>query len=234
MKTQKIYKIAIADDEKLFLNGLSMLLNQHPSFHTTILANDGQDLINRIGSDPSEFPDLILCDMEMPKLNGIETTKKLIEKYPEVKIIILSSHYEPMLILKMLELGASSYMPKNEEPEIVFNTLLNVSEHGFYYNNFVMQLIRDKLAFKQNVTTADIKLTLREKEILELICEQKTNQEIGNQLFISKRTVEGHRNKLLFKTNSKNTAGLIIFAIQHGYFDVELQFSQWNKLNNSK
>ena len=232
MDAPQVYKIAIADDEKLFLNGLSMVINQHPSIETLILANNGQDLIQKIDNSKDILPDLILCDLDMPILNGIDTTRLLNEKYPQIKIIILSSHYDPTLILKMLELGASAYMPKNEEPEVVFETILGVLKNGFHYNNFVLKVIREKLNLKSKSENSDIKLTLREKEILELICQQKTNLEIGQQLYISKRTVEGHRKKLLDKTNSKNTAGLIIFAIQHGYFDVELQFSQWNKLNN--
>jgi len=232
MTPQKIYNVAIADDERLFLNGLSMLIDQHPSFKTSLLAHDGQNLIDQIQQNPEPFPDLILCDMEMPNLNGVETTKLLNEKYPQIKIIILSSHYEPTLILKMLELGASAYMPKNEEPGEVYQTMLGVINNGFHYNNFIVKLIRDKMIFKKKSLTDNIKLTQRETEILGLICEQKTNKEIGDQLFISKRTVEGHRNKLLDKTNSKNTAGLIIFAIQYGHYDIQLKVNHWDKLNN--
>ena len=234
MTEDRIYRIAIADDEKLFLNGLAMVIDQHPQFNSSILAQDGQDLISKIKDSEGGVPDLVLTDMEMPIKNGIDVTKELNQHYPEIKIVILSSHYEPTLILKMLELGASAYMAKNEEPEEVYNTMLGVIKNGFHYNQFVVNLIRDKMFLNKKAASTNIKLTLREQEILNLICEQKTNKEIGDQLFISKRTVEGHRNKLLEKTNSKNTAGLIIFAIQYGHYDIDLKLSQWNKFNNLK
>ena len=128
----------------------------------------------------------------------------------------------------MMEIGASAFMPKNEETLEFYDTILNVIETGFHYNDFVVKLIREKMLFGAKSKVVDLTvLTRREKEILSLICDQKTNKEIGQELFISPRTVEGHRNKLLEKTNSKNTAGLIIYAIEKGYYQVKVKSNDW-------
>ena len=164
----------------------------------------------------------------MPNIDGVEVTKRVSEKFPDIRIIILSSHYESALILKMIEIGASAFMPKDEETDEFYKTIINVVEKGFHYNDFVVKLIREKMLYGSKSKIVDlVVLTSREKEILSLICEQKTNKEIGQELFISTRTVEGHRNKLLDKTNSKNTAGLIIYAIEQGYYQVTVKNCDW-------
>lgn len=219
----KKYNIAIVDDESLFRQGLAMMINNHEMMSAGISAEHGAHLIDLLES-AEELPDLLLCDMEMPILNGVDVTKRLSLEYPTIKIVILSSHYEPSLIMKMMEIGASAFMPKNEKPEEFYNTIINVVEKGFHYNDFIVQLIREKMHFgSKKPRTSQIDLTEREKEVLELICDQKTNKEIGELIFISSRTVEGHRKKLLQKTGSKNTAGLIIYAIENGYYTVSIK-----------
>lgn len=222
----KTYKIGIVDDEALFRRGLDMLINNNPRLKTHLIAENGQVLIEKLKLC-EEFPDLVLCDLEMPIKDGVEVTKELSAVYPGIKIVVLSSHYEPSLILKMMEIGASAFMPKNEKPDEFYATIINVMERGFHYNDYIVQLIREKMLFGTKVKKLNhVSLTKREKEVLGLICEQKTNKEIGEEIFISPRTVEGHRNKLLEKTRSKNTAGLIIFAIEQGLFTVNIK-NKW-------
>jgi len=226
MTSDTKYNIALVDDEGLFRKALSMLINNNEKLNTTISADNGKALLEALVK-AKKLPELILCDMEMPVMDGVETTKKLAELYPDIKVIILSSHYEPALILKMMEIGASAFMPKNERPDSFYETIINVIEKGFHYNEYIVKLIREKLHFgTSKKIELGTDLTTREKEVLTLICEQKTNKEIGEEIFISSRTVEGHRNKLLEKTRSKNTAGLIIYAIEHGYFSVKVA-SKW-------
>lgn len=228
MNSLPTYKIALADDEALFRKGMQMLISQNQQLKPHIMAADGRDLIDQLDSHPENLPDLILCDLEMPIKDGVETTKEISDKYPNIKIVILSSHYESSLILKMIEIGASAFMPKNEEPAEFYTTIINVIEKGFHYNDYVVQLIREKMLFGAKSQRVDlVELTKRESEIITLICQQKTNKEIANELFISSRTVEGHRNKLLEKTQSKNTAGLIIYAIEHGYCEVNIKQEKW-------
>ena len=228
MESKPNYKIAVADDEALFRKGLDMLINNHEQFTTHIMASDGKDLLDQLHASNNDFPDVLLCDLEMPNIDGVEVTKRVSEKFPVIRIIILSSHYESALILKMIEIGASAFMPKDEETDEFYKIIINVVEKGFHYNDFVVKLIREKMLYGSKSKIVDlVVLTRREKEILSLICEQKTNKEIGQELFISTRTVEGHRNKLLDKTNSKNTAGLIIYAIEQGYYQVTLKNYDW-------
>jgi len=222
------YKIALVDDESLFLQGLTMLVDNNEQLQVTITAENGNDLLTKL-SETEDLPDLLLCDLEMPVMDGVELTKALAASYPQIKIVILSSHYEPSLILKMLEIGASAFMPKNEKPKEFYLTIINVIEKGFHYNDYIVQLIREKMLFgTKKKTTNAVKLTAREEEILKLICDQKTNKDIGEEIFISPRTVEGHRNKLLEKTASKNSAGLIIYAVENGYYSVNI-LNKWDK-----
>ncbi len=221
------YKIAIVDDESLFRQGLTMLVENHEKCKVTLCGEDGNDFL-RLLNEADELPDLLLCDLEMPNKDGVQLTKELAIKYPEIKIVILSSHYEPSLIMKMMEIGASAFMAKNEQPEAFYNTIINVIEKGFHYNDFVIQLIREKMHFgSRKEKQIQLDLSKREKEVLNHLCDQKTNKEIGEMMFISPRTVEGHRKNLLVKTNSKNTAGLIIFAIEHGLYEVNIKNKDW-------
>lgn len=228
MKEPK-FNIALVDDEALFRKGMQVLINQHPQLTTTLLAADGRDILDQLEANKNNLPHLLLCDLEMPIKDGVEVTKEVSKAYPEIKIVILSSHYEASLILKMIEIGASAFMPKNEQPIEFYNTLINVIEKGFHYNDFVVQLIREKMLYgSKSKKVSLISLTNREQEILSMICDQKTNKEIAEELYISSRTVEGHRNKLLDKTQSKNTAGLIIYAVEHGYFNVQIKQEKWS------
>ena len=220
------YKIGVVDDEALFRRGLVMLINNNPKLTAHVVAENGSDLLNKF-TESRNIPDLLLCDLEMPQMDGVELTKQLSDQYPDIKIVILSSHYEASLILKMMEIGASAFMPKNEKPEEFYRTIINVMEKGFHYNDYIVQLIREKMLFgTKKSTKKTISLTERETQVLKLICEQKTNKEIGEEIFISPRTVEGHRNKLLEKTHSKNTAGLIIYAIEQGLYNVNIK-NKW-------
>jgi len=152
----------------------------------------------------------------MPKMNGIEAAKIIRAQFPDIKIIVLSTHFSRAFVTNMLEIGASSYLPKNSEPEEVVETIEAVYAKGFHYNNKVMEMIRENMMSK-DMPRANFKidLTSREKEILQLICEQYTTPEIGRKLFISPRTVDGHRNNLLAKLDCKNIAGLVVFALQN-------------------
>lgn len=221
------YKIGLVDDEVLFLNGMRALINLHDEMEVVLMASNGQELLDKLEAISSDLPDIILCDIEMPVMDGIDTMINVNKLYPDLKTIILSSHYDPVLIIKMIELGASAFMPKNETPDVFYDTILNVIKTGFYYNNFILKVIRDKMSIARKDKEGLVKLTKREKEVLLLICEQKTNKEIGETIFLSTRTVEGHRNHLLDKTSSKNTAGLIIFAIENGYYNIKPKNKKW-------
>jgi len=215
MAPRKI-KIALADDEVLFRKGIMFLLEREPDFEIIFEASDGSQLISYLKEQP-EQPDIILMDLKMPLLNGVEATKIIHKNFPNIKIIALTSYNTKPFIANMIQVGAASYIIKNATPQEVIHTINEVAQKGFYYNDDVMKIIHsDMLTNKTTKSSLDTTyLTTREIKILELICEQKNSCEIAEELFISQRTVEGHRNNLLLKTDSRNIAGLVVYAIQN-------------------
>ena len=214
--------LAIADDEALFRKGLSLLLEEEADIQVIIQAVNGQELIDTLKSSPAQ-PNVLLLDLKMPVLDGIETAKILKKDFPNINFIVLSTHFSKAFIVNMIELGASSYLPKNSEPTEVIETIKAVHEKGFFYNNQVMAVLRDFMLNKKLPKTEPTTLepiTRREQEILQLICEQYTSSEIAEKLFISRRTVEGHRNNLLLKLGCRNVAGLVAFAYQHDLVEI--------------
>ncbi|MCB0651628.1 MAG: response regulator transcription factor [Saprospiraceae bacterium] len=218
----KKYKIAITDDEALFRKGMEMILSDCDECEVVFEAENGQELLNQLETT-EKAPDVILLDLQMPVMDGVDTLKALQGKYSELRVIVLTSHYNASMILRLVEEGASAFLPKNVDPDELIRTIQNVVDKGFHYNSYIVQLLRERMLFGKPRTLVLVEeLTKREKEILLLICDQYTNKEIADKLFISSRTVEGHRNKMLEKTQSKNTVGLIIYAIEHGLVSVKV------------
>jgi len=156
-------------------------------------------------------------DLKMPILNGVEATKIIRKSFPDIKIVALTSYDTKSFIANMIQIGAVAYLIKNTTPKDLIHTINEVSKKGFYYNENVLKTIQETIVStknsKGNLETGF--LSPREIEILQLICLQKTTSEIADQLYLSPRTVEGHRNNLLLKTESRNIAGLVVYAIQN-------------------
>jgi len=155
----------------------------------------------------------------MPGMNGIEVTKLICEEFPNIKVIALTSYFGKAFVLNMISIGAVAYLGKNSTSELMIKTIEEVAENGFFYDEQVMQFVHERMT---NLSNKKIKssfdtnyISKREKEVLDLICNQLTTNDIAKKLFISPRTVEGHRNNLLLKTESKNVAGLVIYALKN-------------------
>lgn len=209
-------KLLLADDEELFRKGISFLLQRQENIQILYEADNGNEVVEYLKSS-SIHPDIILMDLKMPLLNGVEATKLINKEFPSIKIIALTSYNTKSFIANMIDIGAASYIVKNSSPEEMITTINQVIEKGFYYNEVVLNVIQENLINnnRKNIFFEEVILTKREREILELICNQKSTQQIAEKLFISPRTVEGHRNNLLLKTDSQNSAGLVVFAIQN-------------------
>lgn len=224
----KSINIAIADDEQLFRKGIRFLLEREGHFNVIFEAENGQELIDFVTAT-EEFPDVILMDLKMPEVNGIEATKAIHKAHPDIKIIALTSYDGKAFITNMIDVGASSYLLKNTSPKMVIHTIKEVSEKGFYYDEKVLKIIHENIissSGKRIKSDLDKNLlSKREIAVLELICDQKTTSEIAEKLFISPRTVEGHRNNLLLKTQSKNVAGLVIYGIQKKLIEITPDFN---------
>jgi DNA-binding NarL/FixJ family response regulator len=216
-------RIGLTDDQLLFRQVLASLIRNIKEYDLVMEADNGIDCLEKLSLIPDP-PDIILMDMEMPGMDGIELNKILHAKYPSIKVIVLSVHANERLIANMIEAGASGYLVKNCDKEELLAAIQSVISSGYYINTNVLkaiQLASDKKNKKlKNVSHIDIDISEREKEILGLICKELSNAEIAEKLFISIRTVEGHRNNLLIKTGCKNTAGLVVFAIKSRLVDL--------------
>lgn len=211
-----VMKIVLVDDEILFRQGIKFMLDREEGFKVVFEASNGKELIDYL-EDAEDQPDLIITDLKMPVLNGVETTKILHKKNPELKIIALTSYDTHSFVANMIDVGAASFVLKNSRPEDLLFAIKQVLDTGFYYNEKILKILKEIEVRDKNVKCEldAAFLSPREIEVLQLICEQKNTAEIAEILFISPRTVEGHRTNLLLKTESKNIAGLVVFAIQN-------------------
>lgn len=221
-------KIVLADDELLFMQGLKSLLVSQTDIDVIFDAEDGYDLINKLRT-AIVLPDIVITDLKMPGLNGVEVTKIIKKEFPEIKVIALTSYFSKPFILNMISIGAVAYLAKNSTPALMIKTIVEVAEKGFYYDDRVMAYIQESLTNPKDKNTKSSFdkrfFTKREIEVLYLICKQFTTIEIGEKLFISPRTVEGHRNNLLLKTEVKNVAGLVIFALKNKIISLDGDFN---------
>ncbi|MFN8243330.1 MAG: response regulator transcription factor [Ferruginibacter sp.] len=215
--------ISLVDDQQLFRGGLASLIRSVPGFELISEAENGQDFLDQLATAP-QLPHIALVDMDMPVMNGVELNAELQKRYPSIKVIILSVYNQERFIGKMIEAGACGYLTKNCEIEELVTAINTTHKSGFYFNQQTLQAMRKASQYKatdiKNLSNIAIELTPREKEILDLLCRELTNAEIGEKLFLSPRTVEGHRNNLLAKTGCRNTAGLVIFAIKNGFYSI--------------
>ena len=210
--------IGIAEDQALFRKGIVALLNSFENITVEVEAENGKDLVEKYATKTNKvqpIPLITILDLRMPVLDGIKTTEQLKTLYPNCKIIIISSHNDNDIIVHLYEKGANAFLDKNAEPEEVEIAINNVLQNDFYFNQAAQQALDDvKNTGHQVILLPEDALTNRELEILKLICQEKTANEIAQQLSISKRTVDNHRTKLLQKTNAKNITGLVLFAIK--------------------
>jgi DNA-binding NarL/FixJ family response regulator len=207
-------KIAIADDHQLFREGLRFILEGNKKYNVLFEAENGQVLLDKMQNN---IPDIVLLDLKMPVMDGIESIQKIKTLFPDVKIIILTMHHEENMILHVLDLGANGYLLKNSSSQEVTLAIDQVMAKDYYFTDFVTSVMIKgikKQVKPSPFTTDEFQLTKREQEILQLICEELTSVEIADKLFISDRTVESHRKSLMEKLNAKNTAGLVIKAVK--------------------
>ena len=215
----KTIQIILVDDEILFRKGISFLLDREPNIEIVFEASNGDELISFLQNNKNSHPDIIIMDLKMPIINGVEATKIIRKEFPEIKIIALTSYDSKSFVANMIDVGAVSYLIKNATPHELLTTINEVASKGFYYTDYVMKIIQaDVFTNKKTKSNFDNNfLSPREIEVLKLICNQKSTLEIAELLFISPRTVEGHRNNLLLKTESRNIAGLVVYAVQNEF-----------------
>lgn len=207
-------RIAIADDHQMFIDGIKSLLKGNKNIQVVTEANNGEALLQQIANTPLN---LILMDVNMPVMDGIETTKKVKELFPDIKVIMLTMFGTRDYIEKLLRAGANGYILKNTGKEELTTAIEKVMQGESYFSKEVTERIMEGLQGKKTETNPMmVELTEREKDVLRLIAQELTSHEIADKLFISFHTVETHRKNLISKLQVKNIAGLVKYAVQNG------------------
>jgi len=209
-------KITIADDYKIFRDGLKVSLSQDEDFEIIAEADNGEDLVASIEKIK---PDVIIMDLKMPIMDGMEATQIIRKKYTDIKILVVSMYDDDKFIIHLMEIGANGYLLKNADPAEILKGIHSVYENGYYFNDIVNKALLKKLVLKGNIKPSfnqNVELTERELEVLKMVCEEKTATEIGKEIFLSPRSVEGIRQRLIEKIGVRNTAGLVMFAYKSG------------------
>lgn len=214
-----VIKVAIADDHKIFRKGVVLSLRPFTNIKFVLEAEHGDALI--AGLDEAQ-PDVILMDLRMPGKDGIEATRIISKNYPQIKIIVLSMYEDERFVYHMMENGANGYLLKNAEPQEIRKAIMDVHEKGYYLNAFVNRILLKRSHARQKVAPSinhEITLNDKERDVLRFICMEFTAAEIAKKMDISPRTVEAIKDRLMERFGSKNTAGLVFFAVKNNLVD---------------
>lgn len=210
-------RVVLVDDHKIVRDGIKLMIRQHPGVEVVAEAENGKEVIEICSK---ENIDLVIMDINMPQMDGIEATGRIKSNYPEIKILALTMSNDNVHIRKMIQAGVSGYIMKSSGTVELREAIDTIMDGKHYFSDeaaksIMMDLVKNKGVAKSN---EPVSITDREIEILELIVKEFTNQEIADKLFISPRTVDAHRRNLLQKTGARNTAGLVRYALTNNYF----------------
>lgn len=212
-------KVAIADDHKIFRKGVILSLRPYSNIKFVLEAENGDELLAGL---PEAQPDVVLMDLRMPQKDGIEATKIVSKQFPNIFVLVLSMYEDERFVSHLMENGANGYLLKNAEPQEIRKAIMDVYEKGYYLNNFVNRILIKKAHAKQKSIpslNSEITISDKEKEVLRFICMEFTAQEIAQKMDISPRTVEAIKDRLMERFGSKNTAGLVFFAVKNNLVD---------------
>lgn len=213
-------RIALVDDHSLFRRGMKLLLASHPDVEVVADVASGEEFLSVLDE---VCPDVVFMDYYMPGLNGAETTEQALMRYPEMKIITLSMFGDNAYYTRMMECGAKGFLLKDSEFDEVIEAVKTVNDGGTYFSASLLQSLSNSIKVPHlpmsNIAEQD-RLSEREIEILVAICRGLSTQEIADEFFISKRTVDKHRANILEKSGCKNTASLVVFAIKYGLVEL--------------
>jgi len=204
------YSVVVVDDHNLLSEAIGNLVNDFEHFRLLYTCKNGQDLLEKLRF-PDKVPDIVLMDINMPILNGIETTKLLTEKYPGINVLALSIEENENTILKMLRAGAKGYLMKDTKKEVLKEALEQTMEKGYYHTNTIAQILVGSLTKKPS----EVQLKERELEFMKHACTEKTYKEIADIMCLSTKTIEGYRDSIYEKLEIKNRIGLVLYAIRN-------------------
>ena len=211
------YNLIIADDHKMFIDGLRSILKDAPEFSVTTTAKNGAQVIKYLDINGVDDLHLLITDLTMPEMDGIELNKIVKEKYPTLKTLVVSMHIDGGMIDKLIRNNVDGYVPKNAEKEELLEAMRTIVKGEKYFSSEIKRAYTD--AMFENKKQKEVSLTDREVEVLKLIAEENTTQEIADKLFLSKHTIESYRKNLISKLQVKNLAGLTKHALKMGLLD---------------
>lgn len=215
MPDEKIIKLALADDHKIFRDGIRMALKNREFIKILWEADDGKDMMHKM---KMKIPDVLLMDIHMPEIDGINAIQLLRREYEDVKIIVLSMYDDKEIITRMMEYGANAFLAKTTDADEIYRAILGCMNNDFYFNDLVNSAVLLKLQQKRSVRRYypnTVKFNEKELKILKLISEDKTTEEISEDVFLSPRTVETIRQNMKMKVGAKTIAGLVMYAIRN-------------------
>lgn len=213
---REVCRVLLADDHRLFREGLRGLLSVQSGIEVVGVAADGAELVSL--TESVEY-DVALIDIEMPVMNGLEAAEKILASHPEARLVALTMHNDEAYYYRMVELGVKGFLLKNSDIDEVVCAVREVCAGGSYFSQELLDSLVNNL--KESQVEAEPLLSEREMEVLPLICQGLSNQEIADKLFISKRTVDNHRANIIEKSGCKNTAGMVVWAIKNGLVELE-------------
>jgi DNA-binding NarL/FixJ family response regulator len=211
--------VGIADDHKIFRKGVILSLRQYTNISFVFEAENGEELLKELETTQ---PDVVLMDLRMPGKDGIETTKEVSKRFPDVKVLILTMFEDERFVSHLMENGANGYLLKNADPAEIKKAIMEVMARGYYLNNFVNRVLLKKSANKTKAIpslSSEIVMSDKEKEVVRLLCMEYTAAEIAQKMEISPRTVESIKDRLMERFGLKNTAGLVFFAVKNNMID---------------
>jgi DNA-binding NarL/FixJ family response regulator len=221
MKSMTPIKIILADDHEIFRDGFKAMLRKQPSVELIGEASDGEELVELTRKLK---PDVVVTDIKMPKMDGLQATKILSEEFPGIGIVALSMIDEENLIIDMMEAGAKGYLLKNAHKNEIIEAIKAVDEGHIYYCDGTSARLSRMIAESNKIPfgkkTSRPELSQKEIDVILLICQEKTNKEIADRLNLSIRTIEGYRDRIFEKIGARNSAGVVIYAIRNKIYTI--------------
>lgn len=209
---QEEIKVIIVDDHEIFRNGLKMVLGKIKYAKVIGEASNGQEFLELI---KTELPDIVLMDIEMPVMNGIKATEEVLKIHPELKIIALTMFNNDEYVQSMIDVGVKGFLIKNIKKDILDKAIQSISSGNTFYSEELWDFFTKRVTHEDKSLLKDLNLTKRETEILQLLCEGLSNKEIADRLFVSERTIIGHKSNLLAKSGCKSTISLLSYAVKN-------------------
>jgi DNA-binding NarL/FixJ family response regulator len=214
-----LIKVAIADDHKIFRKGVILSLRSYTNISFVLEADNGEELLAGLAQNT---PDVVLMDLRMPQKDGIETTKEISRKYPDIRVLILTMYEDERFVAHLMENGANGYLLKSADPAEIRKAIMEVMARGYYLNNFVNRVLLKKSHARSKAIpslSTEVQLNDKEREVIRLMCMEYTAAEIAQKMEISPRTVEAIKDRLMERFGTKNTAGLVFFAVKNNLVD---------------